>query len=146
MSLSNLKAMLAARAQALGLRPYDASATSDELTPALSGANGGLLVELYNAAGAIATSALQSAANALLGYIAPGTHTVLLDTLIASADYEPGVDFTVVVGVAGVLQVKTAAGEQLLLTAPVDGYVHPCLLSRVYKSASNTATNVMAVY
>jgi len=144
MSLDNLKSLLLSQSRFMGLRPSSAAAGEDAVEPALAGPGHGLLVELVQGTYEIATSALQTAANTLLGYIAPGMNTRLVS--VASVNYEPGVPFTLTVMSKGILKVMDAGGHQFTLTTTVDGYTHSGLLLKIYKDAANTASGLYVVY
>jgi hypothetical protein len=144
MSLVTLKQRLLNLQQFIGLRPASAAAGADEVVPALAGAQGGLVVEGAAGGTAIPVSVTGGATEATLQTIAPGDTTALVD--VSSEDYDPGTPFTLIVGGKGAILVKDNNGNQVLLPELVDGYIHPGLLTKVYVSASNTATKLVAVY
>lgn len=92
-----------------------------------------------------ATSALQTAANALLGSIAPGSSTVLVD--ISANDWAAtgSVPFTLIIGTAGACKVTDDNGHDTVIPAMPAGYVHPGLVTLVWK-VGTAATNMVAVY
>jgi hypothetical protein len=144
MSLVTLKQRLLNLQQFIGLRPASAAAGADEVVPALAGAQGGLVIEGAAGGTEIPVSVTGGATEATLQTIAPGNTTALVD--VSSVDYNPGTPFTLIVGTAGVVVIQDNNGNQVTLTTTVDGYIHPGLLTKVYVHASNTASNMVAVY
>ena len=81
-----------------------------------------------------------------LATAAPGAATVPVN--ISSADFAltGGASFTLIVGKSGAVTIDDAAGHTgVVIPAMPDGYVHPGLVTKVYKSGTE-GTNMMAVY
>ena len=92
-----------------------------------------------------ATSAKQDAANASLASIAPGSSTVLVDISATDWTATGSVPFTLIIGTAGACKVTDANGHDTVIPAMPAGYVHPGLVTKVWK-VGTASSNMVAVY
>lgn len=145
MSLTTLKKQLLSVSGFLGLRPASAAAGDDEVAPALSGSNGGLLVEYP--AGATAPLPTGAATEATLASIAELMPSPDLPTAITASDVT---DLTtlanvgLLIGGAGDLAFRmTGAPSTTITLTVVAGQFVPGQFTRVM--AATTATNIVGL-
>jgi hypothetical protein len=138
MSLATLKSQLLAVSGFVGLRPASAAAGADEVAPALSGTNGGLLVE--HPASTVATEAKQDDIITALGI--PTTHTAI--TKSDATDLTSLANVGVIIGGAGDLAYRCTGNPSTTVTLTVvAGQFIPGQFTRVM--AATTATNIVGV-